>query len=150
MRALSFLLLLAGCGGDGDERGNRARNVQENAAAPPTAAPSAQDLALSVAAADALRLYYERIGRRDWRGAFAMREPAPGLTLERFAASFERYEDYRATVGIPSLPARQDGAVWVQIPVQLYGRMRSGRPFGSAGAITLKREAGAEAWRIVS
>jgi hypothetical protein len=150
MRGAVLILLLAGCGAQEQERGGRAANAQENAAAAPPAAVSAEDMALSAAAAEALRLYYDRIGRGDWRGAFAMREPAPGLTLERFAASFERYEDYRATVGTPSLPARQDGELWVQVPVQLYGRMVGGRPFGSVGAVMLKRARGGEAWRIVS
>jgi hypothetical protein len=148
MRALAFLLLLAGCGADNEGREVAAANVQEKAAAP-AAPPSAEDVALSVAAADSLRLYYRRIFERDWAGAFAIREPASGLTLGRFAANFERYQEYRATVGMPSLPARQDGAVWVQIPVQLYGRMSDGSPFGSAGAIVLKRAAGSEEWRIV-
>jgi len=150
MRAFALLFLLAACGAEEDERGNRIGNRQENAVSAPAAQPSAEDIAVSTAAAEALRLYYDRIGRRDWPAAFAMREPAPGLTLERFAASFERYEDYRATVGTPSLPARQDGFVWVQVPVQLYGRMRDGRPFGSVGAVMMRRPGGGGGWRIVS
>jgi hypothetical protein len=148
MRAFALLILLAGCGGAAEDQ--PANGAANRAAAPTAPPPSAQDVALSRGAADALRLYYERIGRRDWSGAFAMREPAPGLTLERFAANYERYRDYRATVGMPSLPARQDKAVWVQVPVQLYGRMRDGSPFGSVGMIVLRRGPGADGWKIQS
>lgn len=151
MRAPALLLLLAGCAAEPDERQNRVSNVQENGVeAPPGPPPSAEDLALSRSAADSLRLYYERIGRRDWSGAFAMREPVAGVTLERFKDRYEPYEDHRATIGTPSLPTRHEGAVWVQVPVQLYGRMEGGRPFGSVRAVVLKRGPGEERWRIVS
>lgn len=148
MRASALLILLAGCTDAAQDP--PANNLGNVAAAPRAPPPSARDVALSRGAADALRLYYQRIGRRDWSGAFAMREPAPGLTLERFAANYERYRDYRATVGMPSLPAHQDGAVWVQVPVQLYGRMRDGSPFGSVGMIVLRRGAGRDSWKIQS
>ena len=148
MRVLALLALLAGCGGEAE---NRTANVQENVAEPPAGPPpSAEDIALARSASEALRLYYDRLERRDWSGAFAMREPAPGLTLERFVANYERYAEYRATVAMPSLPARQDGAIWVQVPVQLYGRMRDGSPFGSVGTIMLRRSAGKESWKIMS
>ena len=149
MRLLAVLVLLAGCTA---EEEHAPANVADKAAAAPPAAPppTSEDVALSRAAADTLRLYYDRLGRREWRAAFAMRAPAPGLTLERFAANYERYRDYRATVAMPSLPARQNGAVWVQVPVQLYGRMRDGSPFGSVGVMMLKREAGEQRWRIQS
>jgi hypothetical protein len=147
MRAFALLLLLAGCRGEPQDR---AANVVENGVRAQGTAPPAADVEVSRAAASALRLYYDHIGRREWRAAFSMRQPEPGLTLERFVANCERYEDYRATVGVPSLPARQDGGIWVQVPVQLYGRMRGGRPFGSVGAVMLRRAAGDDRWRILS
>ncbi|HYJ30315.1 MAG TPA: hypothetical protein VEW25_08250 [Allosphingosinicella sp.] len=147
MRAIALLALLAGCGGEPE---NRAANQAENGVRAQSMSPPAADLELSRAAAAALGLYYEHLGRRAWRAAFAMRQPEPGLTIERFVANYQRYEDYRATVGVPSLPARRDGDIWVQVPVQLYGRMRGGRPFGSVGAVTLKRAAGDNRWLILS
>ncbi|HEX8366228.1 MAG TPA: hypothetical protein VF603_13185 [Allosphingosinicella sp.] len=111
---------------------------------------SAEDEAASRDAAAAVAQYYEAIARRDYPAAWRLREPNPGDTLERFAAGFAAYADYRATVGMPTLPARQDGAVWVAVPVQLYGRRRDGAPFGSVGRVTLKRAAGQDRWRIVS
>ena len=35
--------------------------------------------------------------------------------------------------------AAQPAAAPVEVPVQLYGRMKDGKPFGSAGTITLRR-----------
>ena len=148
MRALAFTILLAGCGGE--EESARADGLENKVEAPAQPPPSAEDAALSSDAAASLRLYYDHLARREWRAAFAMRASAPGLTLERFAANYERYEAYLATVGAPSLPARQDGAVWVQIPVQLYGRMRDGSPFGSVGMMVLRREERGGRWTILS
>lgn len=115
-------------------------------------APTAAELADAQRAAAALRLYYARIGRRDYAGALALRELPPGAAAgrfaERFAASFRAYDEYRATVHVPSLPVEADGHVWLEVPVQLYGRMRDGRPFGSVGQVTMRRPARGGDWRL--
>lgn len=147
MRRLALLLLLSGCGSDPAEPQNRSSAGPKAAA--PVAAPTAEEEQQSRAAAAAVTAYYEAIARRDYPAAWRLREPRPGDTLERFAAGFAPYADYRATVGMPTLPARQDGALWVAVPVQLYGRRRDGAPFGSVGRVTLKRAAGGDRWRIV-
>jgi len=151
MRRLALLLLLAGCGTahEGEEK-ETANGHNQTAPARAAAPPSPEDLAMSRAAAATVGRYYDHVGRREWRAAFALREPGPGVTFERFVASFERYADYRATVGVPSPPAREGEAAWVQVPVQLYGRMRDGSSFGSVGTVTLKRSAEQGNWRIVS
>ena len=150
MRRLALLLLLAGCSGGGEQERNRTDNKQAgNASAPAVTPPTEEEQAASQAAAAALRDYYQSLARRDYRAAWALRDRRPGLDFERFAASFEGYEEYRATVGLPSMPVEQEGTLWVSVPVQLYGRMRGGAPFGSAGRVTMKRAPG-EAWKIVS
>jgi hypothetical protein len=150
MRRFLILLLLAGCGADeAKELGNAAGNAEVKAAVPAASPqPSEAELAISRAAAEALHRYYAHIGRGDYRSAFAMREPAAGLTPRTFAASFDRYADYRATVGVPSLPVEQDGTVWVSVPVQLYGRMRDGAPMGSVGRVMMKRPPGRAEWQV--
>ena len=149
MRCVAFLLLLSGCGPDAVEPRNGSAPEPEEIPAPAVPPPSAEDEQASRAAAATVTLYYEAIARRDYPAAWRLRDPAPGSTLERFAAGFELYEDYRATIGTPTLPARQGGALWVAVPVQLYGRRRDGAPFGSVGRVTLKRAAGEDRWRIV-
>lgn len=149
MRRLALFLLLAGCGADETKEAGRAAG-DGNAGAPAATAPPATEaqLALSRAAAEALGRYYDHIGRGDYRAAFAMRERSPGLTPDTFAASFDRYEDYRATIGVPSLPVEEDGTVWVSVPVQLYGRMRDGSPMGSVGRVMMKRPQGSAEWQV--
>jgi hypothetical protein len=147
MRRLALLLLLSSCGADPAEPQNQSSPTPAPVAAVP--APSTEELQASRAAAAAVADYYEAIARGDYSAAWRLREPRPGDTLERFAAGFAPYADYRATVGMPTLPVRQDGALWVAVPVQLYGRRRDGAPFGSVGRVTLKRAAGGDRWRIV-
>jgi hypothetical protein len=65
-----------------------------------------------------------------------------------FAAAFERYASHRATVGAPSRPVEAGGWFYVEVPVQTYGTMRDGTPFGSAGIVTLRRRQGGGDWRI--
>ena len=143
------LLLLSTCSSGAEEPANRSAGPP---ATPPTPARpvSPEDAEASREAGATVAEYYEAIARRDYPAAWRLREPGPGDTLERFAAGFEAYADYRATVGMPTLPARQDGHVWVAVPVQLYGRRRDGAPFGSVGRVTLKRAAGQDRWKIVS
>lgn len=149
MRHFALLLLLCGCGSDGDERRNGNAGAEANRATEQAyVPPPREDVATSQAAAEALRTYYAHIAGRDWAAAFAMRERQPGLSLDRFTDNFERYADYRATVGVPTGPAVQDGTIWVQVPVQLYGRMRDGSPFGSVGTVTMKRRSGERSWRV--
>ena len=147
MRRSFLLLLLAGCGGAEKSQPPAANLHNQATAAPAPAPPTNEQLAESRAAAAALFLYYEHIAARDYRAAWALRERRPGLAFEVFAASFERYRDYRATVGVPSLPAEQDGTLWVEVPVQLYGRMRDGAPMGSVGRVMMKRVPG-DRWRV--
>ena len=110
--------------------------------------PTAAELADAETAAAILRLYYDRIGQRDYAGALALREHGPGLTPERLAQGFADYADYRATVHIPTIPIESDGFVWLEIPVQTYGRMQDGRPFGNVGQVTMRRPVGGGDWRL--
>jgi hypothetical protein len=147
MRGSPLLLLLAACGGGGAERAPAG-----NAAAAPEAAPSrvptAAEIADMEAARETLLRYYAAIGRRDYRAAWALREHPPGLDYERFAASFAVYADYQANVGTPSYPAEAEGWVWIDAPVQTWGRRTDGERFGSVGRVLMKRPAGSRRWKI--
>jgi hypothetical protein len=144
MNRLALLLLAAGC----DSREPAADTPTPAAPQPQGRAATAAEAADAEAAAAVLRLYYERIGRGDYRGAWTLRERRPGLAFERFAESFAPYADYRATVHLPSIPVEAEGFVWLEVPVQLYGRRRDGSPFGSVGRVTMRRPASGGDWRL--
>jgi len=100
-------------------------------------------------AAQVLHTYYTLIEARRYREAYALREPGRGAASEAdFAANFDRYAEYRATIGTPSEPVESGGWDYVEVPVQPYGRMKDGSPIGSAGTVTLRRRAGGGEWRI--
>lgn len=149
MRALALLLLLAGCGGGGaEEKASRGKNESAAPEVPPPHQPSPAEIADMDAAAATLRHYYGRIAAGDYRAAWALREQRPGLAFETFARSFEDYADYHADVGTPSYPAESEGWVWIDAPVQTWGRRRDGERFGSVGRVLLKRRSGTRQWKI--
>ncbi|MFL6857690.1 MAG: hypothetical protein ACJ8EB_07245 [Allosphingosinicella sp.] len=100
-------------------------------------------------AAAALGRYYALIEAGRYDDAYAMRSGG-GVDRERFAANFRAYESYHAQPGAPSQPARQGDFEFVEVPVMITGRFVGGKPFGSAGRVTLRRaRRGADrAWRI--
>jgi hypothetical protein len=148
MRAFLLLILLAGCGGT--EEAPAPGNAGNAAALPsaPERVPTAAEIADMEAAAAALRNYYAAIRRGDYRAAWALREQRPGLAYGRFAQSFEIYADYNADVGTPSYPAEADGWVWIDAPVQTWGRRKDGERFGSVGRVLMKRRSGTGDWKI--
>jgi hypothetical protein len=60
-----------------------------------------------------------------------------------FAAHFAAYSHYKVTVGQPSEPVSGGGWSFVEVPIQIFGAMKTGKPFGSAGSVTLRRASGA-------
>ena len=91
--------------------------------------------------------YYSRIGRGDLAGAWALRWPSPRGDEAAFIAAYARYDRHEATVGAPSRVASSAGHDYVEVPVHLYGTMKDGKVFSSAGTVSLRRKAGG-AWRI--
>jgi hypothetical protein len=98
-------------------------------------------------AAALLRRYYYLIEERRYAEAYALREPN-GADLDAFAAHFDRFATQKVTVGVPSKPAEAGDWLYVEVPIQSYGNMKSGTPFGSAGTVTLRRRKPSGAWRI--
>jgi hypothetical protein len=106
-------------------------------------------------AADLLRHYFALIEAGKYEDAWRMRSGGRGIDESQFAAHFKAYESYQPQVGLPSRPVTSDGWIWVEVPVMTTGRFLGGKPFGSAGSVTLRRPApGSEApagehgWRI--
>ena len=64
---------------------------------------------------------------------------ASGMSAEAFAASFARYSEYHANIGAPGEIEGAAGSLFVEVPVQVYGRLRNGEPFNMLGPVRLRR-----------
>lgn len=158
------LLLVAGCAalaacGQSDPEPPRAEQARQPAAQPSDAQEPVEQAAPAAGvsgaraedAAEVLKRYFSLIGERRYEEARRLREPGrkPPSAAE-FAANFDAFAEHRATVGQPSRIAEAGEWLYVEVPVQRYGKYRSGAAFGNAGTVTLRRrKAGDDAeWRI--
>lgn len=122
----------------------------------PPAAPRAWgDAAQEAAAAEVVRSYYSLIESGRYADAWHLRWNGGGISIADFSASFDRFAEYHATVGTPFKVQGAAGSLYVEVPVQLYGRLKDGKPFGSVGTITLRKSnhaagagRGQNAWQI--
>lgn len=64
---------------------------------------------------------------------------ASGMSEADFAASFARYHQYSAQIGAPGAIEGAAGTAWVEVPVVIYGRLRTGAPVHMNGPIRLRR-----------
>lgn len=148
---------LAACGDAADDSGVRANQAAGNGAgdqplAPgrpggPTddRAPAAEgpiDPRSPQAAAQVLQAYFGFLeaGRYDpayrlwWNGG-----RASGMSEAEFAASFGRFREYHAKIGAPGAVRGAAGSAYVDVPVEVEGRLQRGGPFSTAGTMTLRR-----------
>src|SRR3954467_12254172 len=157
-----FLLLLpfvlAACGRETPappaEQAKQKQAAQSDARPAPVAEP-AEAKREADGAADVLRHYYALIESGRYDDAWAMRTSGRGTDAAQFAAHFKAYARYHSAVGVPSEPVASQGWVYVEVPVMTTGAFLGGKPFGSAGSVTLRRPApGTDAppaqrgWRI--
>ena len=116
--------------------------------APAVAAPAPGGNSAEAAAAT-LRTYYRLIEAGRYEAAWQLRErPAKRGDASAFARAFSGYSQYRATIGAPSPVVEAGGSLYVEVPVQTYGVTRQGKPFSSAGTVTLRRPDKQGEWRI--
>ncbi|HEY7811469.1 MAG TPA: hypothetical protein VIA98_13960 [Allosphingosinicella sp.] len=73
--------------------------------------------------------------RRLWSGNGA----ASGMDEAAFAASFAGFTEYHAQIGGPGAIEGAAGSLFVQVPVVLYGRLRTGAAFNSRATAVLRR-----------
>lgn len=176
--ALGLLLALAACGGEpapsaGADESKAARTAPAPAPAPTppaAAAPEADSPSRSPeesaavpeeqAALTVAKAYFDAIRSGDYDAAWALRWKGEGddaASRKAFRDHYARYADHNATVGMPGPVEGAAGSLYVEIPVQLYGRLKTGTPFSSAGVVTLRRvndvpgsTAEQRRWRIYS
>ena len=109
-------------------------------ATPREVRPEAQaDGADARVAADVLKTYYRLIEAGRYEQAWRLRWESDAGDASDFVAHFAEYAEYHATVGNPGEVQGAAGSSYVEVPVQLYGQMKSGESFGSAGTVTLRR-----------
>lgn len=113
------------------------------------------------AAARLVRLYYDRIAKRDYERARAMWDDggaASGLSAEQFAERFGRVSDMKVEVGVAGRIDAGAGQRYVEVPVRVMGeRTEDDEPFERRGIVTLHRTGDIEGatpaqqqWRIAS
>jgi membrane-bound inhibitor of C-type lysozyme len=61
------------------------------------------------------------------------------LSQAAFAASFAKYKEYHANIGGPGEIEGAAGSRYVSVPVQVYARLKDGRPEYRTGTIVLRR-----------
>ncbi|PSJ38419.1 hypothetical protein [Allosphingosinicella deserti] len=64
---------------------------------------------------------------------------ASGMSREAFAASFGKYSEYHAQIGAPGSIEGAAGSLYVEVPVVVYGRLKSGAEVHMNGPVTLRR-----------
>jgi hypothetical protein len=152
---LAALLLLAACGRD-PEAPQEAQNLGR-AAQPPMPeleppVPTARDREESGDAATTLKRYYARIEAGDYDSAWELRSgERDEAARRRFADNFRAYSTYHADVGAPSEPVAAGGFAYVEVPVMIRGTFKGGKPFATAGSVTVRRATTGEGdrnWRI--
>jgi hypothetical protein len=92
----------------------------------PFAANSAQG------AANVVQTYFALVEVGRYRDALRLR--SDGLA----AAAFAPYAEYHAEVGAPGEIEGAAGSSYVEVPVTIYGRRRSGETFRQRGTMTLR------------
>ena len=65
--------------------------------------------------------------------------PARAASAEAFARQFDRYADYHAQIGAPGRVEGAAGSLYVEVPVVIYGRLKSGAEIHESGTATLRR-----------
>lgn len=64
---------------------------------------------------------------------------ASQMSEEDFANSYGKYAELHAEIGASGPMEGAAGSAYVDIPLRLYGRLKDGKPFNSAGTATLRR-----------
>lgn len=93
-------------------------------------------------AAQVLQTYYALLesGRQAeaWK-LWSDGSPGRAADAQAFARQFDRYADYHAQIGAPGVIEGAAGSLFIEVPVVVYGRLKSGEEVHQSGAATLRR-----------
>jgi hypothetical protein len=97
-------------------------------------------------AANVMQTYFALIGEKKfdeawelWNGEPTDGANATGMTKAQFVAEMNRYYQYSAQIGAPGQAEGAAGSIYVAVPVQIYGRLKTGEAFHQRGDATLRR-----------
>jgi hypothetical protein len=93
-------------------------------------------------AANVVQTYYALIGEGKYaeaRRLWSDGGKASGVDEAAFAKGFEGFTEYRAQIGAPGGIEGAAGSLYVEVPVVLYGRLKTGAAFNSRGTAVLRR-----------
>lgn len=93
-------------------------------------------------AANVVQTYYALLEQGRHRDAWRLWSDggrSSGMTADQFAASFGRYREYHAQIGAPGEIEGAAGSLYVEVPVQVYGRLSNGEEFHMLGPVRLRR-----------
>ena len=145
--SLTLLIAFSGCAPRREEPANE-NMVAENIAVAPNAATSASPVTEASDPKSALGAgqVLQRFGVLLEQGEFAAARQswsdggkASGLTEVEFADAYAKYAEIHAEVGAPGEPEGAAGSSYVEIPLRLYGTLKTGRPFNLVGPVVLRR-----------
>lgn len=93
-------------------------------------------------AAQRLQNYAALLEEGKYGDAFALwgdSGKSSGMSKQAFIDSFAKYSEVHALVGGPQHPEGAAGSIYVTVPMQLYGRLKSGGTFNMVGPVTMRR-----------
>ena len=99
-----------------------------------SAAPAAPTDRAAVAVG---RAYFSLLEQGRYRSALRLR--GGDMPLATFVRAFRPYRRYHGSVGRPGQVEGAAGSLYVELPVRVSGRLRSGRPFSQRGTMILRR-----------
>ncbi|MCY7338352.1 MAG: hypothetical protein LH465_00090 [Sphingomonas bacterium] len=158
--AMLLLAMLAGCSqqaattAETDNRASPASAVPDVAIAPtaPGALPADPDpieersRPIDPKSAEAAVQVVERFATLLEQGRFAAARQmwkgegeASGLSEPEFVAAYAKYAEIHAEVGKPGDAEGGAGSIYIDVPLRLYGTLKTGQPFNLVGPVSLRR-----------
>ena len=97
-----------------------------------------------------LRQYFALLARHNYPAAYRLQEF--DVSLRRFVARFRPYLTYEGRIVGAGQGDTAMGSAYQEIPVEVHGRLRNGRPFSERGTVTLRanNHARVRRWAIYS